>query len=160
MMGVVDVGYLRKWLIISILIGIVAGVGSILFYLAIDGASSLFLGKLAGYTPPSAGGEGETIFTPITRRWMIPIVCTIGGLLSGLLVFKLAPEAEGHGTDAAINSFHNREGYIRKRIPLVKLVASAITNWFWRQCRTRRACSTDWSGFRFNHRRPLQIKLS
>ena len=125
--GLVDVGYLRKWLIIAILIGIVAGVGSILFYMAINAATWLMLGKGAGYIPPAPGGEGQTIFTPIARRWMIPVICAIGGLLSGLLVFKFAPEAEGHGTDAAINSFHNKEGFIRRRVPLVKLVASAIT---------------------------------
>jgi chloride channel protein, CIC family len=85
------------------------------------------LGQGAGYIPPLPGGEGATVFTPSARRWMIPIICTLGGLISGLLVFKLAPEAEGHGTDAAINSFHNKEGFIRRRVPVVKLVASAIT---------------------------------
>jgi len=85
------------------------------------------LGQGAGYIPPVPGGEGATVITLIARRWMIPVICTIGGLISGLVVFKLAPEAEGHGTDAAINSFHNKEGFIRRRVPLVKLVASAIT---------------------------------
>jgi CIC family chloride channel protein len=125
--GVFDVSYLRKWLVIALLIGIVAGVGSILLYLAINWVTWLMLGQGAGYIPPAPASEGQTIFTPIARRWMIPIICTLGGLLSGLLVFKLAPEAEGHGTDAAINSFHNKGGFIRRRIPLVKLVASAIT---------------------------------
>lgn len=37
----------------------------------------------------------------ISRPWMLPLVVAGGGLLSGLLVFLLAPEAEGHGTDAA-----------------------------------------------------------
>jgi CIC family chloride channel protein len=44
-----------------------------------------------------------------------------------LIVFTLAPEAEGHGTDAAIEAFHEKGGRIRGRIPLVKMVASAIT---------------------------------
>lgn len=63
----------------------------------------------------------------IAHRWLIPVVTTLGGLLTGLLVFTLAPEAEGHGTDAAIQSFHEKGGRIRTRIPLVKMVASAIT---------------------------------
>jgi chloride channel protein, CIC family len=125
--GVVDVGYLRKWFTLAILIGIVAGVASILLYLAIKWATWLFLGQAAGYFPPVPGGEGPTIITGIARPWMIPIICTLGGLLSGIIVFKWAPEAEGHGTDAAINSFHNKDGFIRRRIPLVKLIASAIT---------------------------------
>jgi len=51
----------------------------------------------------------------------------LGGLLSGLLVYGLAPEAEGHGTDAAINAYHRLRGRIRRRVPFVKLVASAVT---------------------------------
>jgi CIC family chloride channel protein len=98
-----------------------------LLYLAIKWGTWLMLGQGAGYIPPVPGGEGATVFTSIARRWMIPIICTIGGLISGLFVFKLAPEAEGHGTDAAIDSFHNKEGFVRRRVPLVKLVASAIT---------------------------------
>ncbi len=125
--SVTHVRYLRKWLVISVLIGVVAGVASILFYMAIQWATTLLLGQGAGFIPPGPGGEGTTVFKEATRRWMIPVVCTLGGLVSGLLVFKFAPEAEGHGTDAAINAFHNKNGFIRRRIPLVKLVASAIT---------------------------------
>ncbi len=125
--GVVDVTYLRKWLFIAILIGIIAGIGSILFYLAINWFTWRMLGQGAGYIPPAAGGEGLTAVTPVGRRWMFPIICALGGLISGFVVFKWAPEAEGHGTDAAINSFHNKDGFIRRRIPPIKLLASAIT---------------------------------
>jgi CIC family chloride channel protein len=121
------VGYLRKWIIIAVLVGVIAGVASIIFYLTVDWATWLFLGKLAGYAPPLPWGEGETVVTPAARQWVIPIVCTLGGLLSGWLVYKFAPEAEGPGTDSAINAFHNKEGFIRKRIPLVKMIASSIT---------------------------------
>jgi H+/Cl- antiporter ClcA len=66
------------------------------------------------------------LFASITRRRMandfypdyknvdIPSCLRI----SGYIVFKWAPEAEGHGTGAAINSFHNKDGLIRRRIPL------------------------------------------
>jgi CIC family chloride channel protein len=57
----------------------------------------------------------------------VPVVTTLGGLLSGFLVYRFAPEAEGHGTDTAVDAFHRREGLIRPRVPLIKLVASAIT---------------------------------
>ncbi len=125
--GLLDIGYLRKWLTIGILIGLVAGFGSILFYLAIKWASALLLGYFAGYTAPLPGGEGETVVTAIGRFWAIPLVTTLGGLASGLLVFKFAPEAEGHGTDTAINAFHNQNAHIRARVPGIKMIASAIT---------------------------------
>jgi chloride channel protein, CIC family len=51
----------------------------------------------------------------------------VGGLISGILVFTWAPEAEGHGTDAMIRAFHRGSGVIRTRVPLIKAVASIIT---------------------------------
>ncbi|MCP3901709.1 MAG: chloride channel protein, partial [Desulfobacteraceae bacterium] len=50
-----------------------------------------------------------------------------GGLFSGWLVYTYAPEAEGHGTDAAIEAYHFKGGFIRNRIPFIKTIASAVT---------------------------------
>ena len=44
--------YLLKWLLISTLIGVVAGIGAIVFYAAIHFATGTFLGQLVGYLPP------------------------------------------------------------------------------------------------------------
>ncbi len=121
--------YLLKWLFISTLIGIVAGIGAIAFFEAIYFANDLLLGKLVGYLPPDPAGEGKTMIMPLwsaARPWLLPLVTAGGGLIAGIIVFTLAPEAEGHGTDAAIKAFHEGKS-IRARIPLVKLVASAIT---------------------------------
>ena len=121
--------YLLKWLFLSTLIGIVAGVGAIVFYAAIRFANTWLLEGIVGYIPPASGGEGSSAIMPFwssARPWLLPVVTTSGGLIAGIIVFTWAPEAEGHGTDAAIKAFH--EGTtIRARIPLIKLVASAIT---------------------------------
>src|SRR5689334_11029571 len=119
--------YLAKWLLLSTCIGLVAGLGAILFYLAIDWSTHLFLGQLVGYLPPSPSGEGSPLLRGMDRPWLLPLVVGLGGLLSGLIVFNLAPEAEGHGTDAAIAAIHHRQGRVRARIPPIKLIASAIT---------------------------------
>ncbi len=119
--------YFQRWLVIGALIGIVAGVGSITFYAAIAFCTHLFLGLGAGFVPPSPAGEGATVVHPIARPWLIPVITTLGGLLCGLIVYTFAPEAEGHGTDAAIAAFHHNGGKIRTRIPPIKLLASAIT---------------------------------
>ncbi len=58
---------------------------------------------------------------------MIPLSTTLGGLLSGILVYGTAPEAEGHGTDTVVGAFHRCAGKLRARIAPVKMVASAIT---------------------------------
>src|SRR5256884_4442013 len=121
--------YILKWLFISTLIGIVAGIGAIAFYAAIQFATGAFLKGLVGYQPPEPTGEGSpTImsFWAAAHPWLLPVITTLGGLVAGIIVFSLAPEAEGHGTDAAIAAFHQGKP-IRARIPLVKLVASAIT---------------------------------
>jgi H+/Cl- antiporter ClcA len=108
-------------------IGLVAGLGAIAFYLAIDWSTHFFLGQIVGYLPPSPSGEGAPVVRAMDRPWLLPIVVGLGGVLSGLMVFNLAPEAEGHGTDAAIAAIHHHQGRVRARIPPIKLVASAIT---------------------------------
>jgi CIC family chloride channel protein len=58
---------------------------------------------------------------------MLPIVPAVGGLLTGIIVQRFAPEAAGHGTDEAVDAFHRRSGVIRSRVPIIKTIASAIT---------------------------------
>ena len=43
------------------------------------------------------------------------------------MVYTFAPEAEGHGTDAAVEAFHFKGGRVRPIVPLIKVFASAIT---------------------------------
>jgi H+/Cl- antiporter ClcA/CBS domain-containing protein len=120
-------GYLRKWVVLGALIGVISGLGAAVFFVALELATRLLLGVLAGYTPSSPVGEGGDPITAAARPWAIPIVVAIGGLISGIIVFRLAPEAEGHGTDAAISAFHHGARRIRARIPIIKLVSSAVT---------------------------------
>ena len=119
--------YLRKWVILGALIGLISGLGAVLFFWALDLATRFFLGTLAGFTPASPAGEGGAPIVDIGRRWALPLIVAAGGLISGIIVFRFAPEAEGHGTDAAIAAIHHGPRGIRSRIPAVKLVASAIT---------------------------------
>ena len=119
--------YLTKWLVLGTAIGLIAGFGAILFARAIDFVTGVLLGGVVGYLPPGPVGEGKPILVAMARPWLLPVVTTLGGLLSGIIVFSLAPEAEGHGTDAAIAAIHHRAGRMRPRVAPVKLVASAIT---------------------------------
>ena len=115
-----------RWILYSTLIGIVAGCGAILFDLAFRASQSLLLEGIGRFRPPASGMEGGPGLPP-QMPWLLPLSLVIGGLISGILVFGLAPEAEGHGTDAVIRAFHHLRGRIRKRVPVVKAVASAIT---------------------------------
>ncbi len=123
-----DWNYLRKWLVLGALIGVVAGLGAIVFIFALEESSKLLLEGLGGYKPPLPIGEGNRLAAgSFARPWAIPLVVGLGGLISGVLVFRFAPEAEGHGTDAAIAAVHHNPRGIRARVTLIKLVASAAT---------------------------------
>ncbi|PKN44454.1 MAG: chloride channel protein, partial [Deltaproteobacteria bacterium HGW-Deltaproteobacteria-17] len=124
--AVKDVGRL---LILSGLVGVVAGLGAIAFYYLLDLSKFFFLGTLAGYTPSGPGGEAPIFHATGAEfhRWLLLVIPGLGGLISGIIVFHFAPEAEGHGTDAAIDSFHHKSGKVRARVPFIKAITSAIT---------------------------------
>ena len=75
-----EFGYLRKWVPIAVLIGVVSGVGSIVFYEAIRLASAVLLGGVTGFFAPSPLGEGGSLGVVASRLYLIPLVTTVGGL--------------------------------------------------------------------------------
>ena len=120
------VGQRGRWILYSALIGTVSGLGAILFDLAFRQSERFFLGGIGTFIPPGSGIEGGPGHLPDVP-WLIPLSLVVGGLISGALVYFIAPEAEGHGTDAVIRSFHHLRGKIRRRVPIVKAISSAIT---------------------------------
>ncbi len=115
----------------AVLVGIVAGLGAVLFSVACQLLVRISLDEVAGYD--AKGPTGEARIEGIEpshhsfRPWLIPVTALVGGLISGFVVFKFAPEAEGHGTDSVIDAYHRKQGIIRARVPLIKLFASAVT---------------------------------
>lgn len=118
-----------RMMALSMLVGLIAGGGAVVFFGACQVVSHVALDRFAGYRPRAPGGEPPLIHetTRPFQPWLLLIAPTVGGLLCGLIVYQFAPEAEGHGTDAAIEAYHQHQGYIRPRVPLIKIVASAIT---------------------------------
>ena len=109
-----------------------AGLAAIVFYVATEAASYYAMDGLAGYRPqPHPGGEITFSWMPPTTRaltpWLLVVIPTIGGLLAGWVIYTFAPEAEGHGTDSVIAAYHQHQGYMRPRVPIVKVIASALT---------------------------------
>ena len=150
-----NLSYLIRWTILGVIIGSIAGGAAIAFALGVEFFASVFLGLGADFIPPSPslvvsslianspggiitrdGGINNNSITIVLQNflslengawWMIPLITGMGGLIVGLIVTRLAPEAEGHGTDAVIGALHKRQGKIRARIPFVKGLASSIT---------------------------------
>ncbi|MBP2132679.1 CIC family chloride channel protein [Methanomicrobium sp. W14] len=118
----------KKTMIIGIVVGVISGIGAFLFFSGLKLGTHFVFENLMNYHYPIEGQSLESIseWAPPATIWLIlPIIC-MGALLSGLLVYNFAPEAEGHGTDAAIKAFHG-EGRIRWRVPIIKALASILT---------------------------------
>ncbi|MGE0606244.1 MAG: chloride channel protein [Pirellulales bacterium] len=118
-----------KWFFLATIVGIVAGCGGIVFQVAEQAVFRFALQGTAGFSPKEAAGERRIFDDPGVPLSPVKLllVLAVGGLAAGVLVQAFAPEAEGHGTDAAIEAYHHKRGYIRPIVPIVKLLASAIT---------------------------------
>lgn len=101
--------YFKKWIPLGILMGLVGGVGAMIFQALLELIWSLVY---------------ETASIP---WYLIVIVPAAGGVLMGLIVMYLAPEAEGPGQDNVISALHHTGGRVRPSVAPVKLVASALT---------------------------------
>ena len=120
---------LARFLFFCVIVGIVAGLGATAFFGLLEVARYLCFDQLAGFHPSGPGGEAPLIppsGTPF-RPWVLFLLPAVGGLLCGIVVYSLAPETAGHGTDAAIEAYHFHDGKVRARVPFVKAIASAIT---------------------------------
>ena len=118
---------------LAALVGLVAGLGAVAFDTISQVVASIALEYLAGYHQGGPANESDIAGHLLDLKprdltpWLLLVIPTLGGLASGLLVYKFAPEAEGHGTDSAIDAYHNKRGIIRARVPIIKMLASAIT---------------------------------
>ena len=112
-----------------IILGIIGALSAQAFSFLLELSNRLFLIGLAGYIPPGMPGEGRVLKEHVGTfgLWLIPVVTTLGGVISGVLVYSLAPEAEGHGTDSVVKAFHRTGGFLRARVAPLKAIASAIT---------------------------------
>ena len=113
----------------SFILGVVGAAAAQIFTWLLTFCNFLFLETIAQYQPIGLPNEGGSLVEHIGAYglWLIPVVTTLGGLISGLIIFRWAPEAEGHGTDTVVAAFHKNAGIIRTRVPFVKMLASAIT---------------------------------
>ncbi len=119
----------KRLILDSLLLGVVGALAAQLFIFLLRLCQTIFLTWLAGYKPPELPQEGGVLQEMMGPHglWLVPLATTLGGLLSGVLVYSLAPEAEGHGTDTVVRAFHRRRGFIRMRVAPLKMIASAIT---------------------------------
>jgi chloride channel protein, CIC family len=117
-----------KWIPLGIGIGSVSGAMAILLYWSVARCTDWLLGSV-GYHPATVAGDvgGFHQASGFAHPWAIPLIVAGGAFVAAVLVFWIAPETEGHGTDVAIRSINEAPDKIRFRVMPVKMIASAIT---------------------------------
>lgn len=101
--------------LLSVLVGFIAGLASILFKFLIHFFQTLFW-------------RAPTIISAVSSQpWYLTLLIpAIGGLLVGYLVHFGAKEAKGHGVPEIMESLIFQSGRIRKRVAAIKGLASSI----------------------------------
>ncbi|MGE4266876.1 MAG: chloride channel protein [Deferribacterales bacterium] len=118
-----------RWFILGSVVGVVAGLASIALFFMIQICEYYFLDVAVGWPVGETSGE-PSLFGHSGKefnRWLLLIVPALGGLVSGIIVYLFAPEAQGAGTNTAIEAIHQKRGNIRWQVPIVKIFTSAIT---------------------------------
>jgi H+/Cl- antiporter ClcA len=89
-----------RLLVASVVLGAVVAVGAIAFLAACEVVTRLALTECAGYQP--GGPAGETVLVPSAvggspRVWLLVPIAVLGGLVTGWVTRRFAPEAAGPG---------------------------------------------------------------
>ncbi len=108
--------------LLAIFVGIVAGLGAVVFRRLIGLMHNLFF-----------YGQLSFVFNALKHadasRWGAGIILApvVGGLIVVWLVRQFAPEAKGHGVPEVMDAIYYKAGVIRPVVVVVKALASAIT---------------------------------
>ncbi|GFM34543.1 chloride channel protein [Desulfovibrio subterraneus] len=104
-------------LLLAIAVGVLAGYGAVLFRFVIKGVQYAFY----------QNSEDFLLFAHAVPWYLKLALPAAGGLVVGFLVSRGAPEAKGHGVPEVMEAVALHDGRIRKRVALVKILASAIS---------------------------------
>ncbi|MCK5352139.1 chloride channel protein, partial [bacterium] len=103
--------------IVAIVIGILGGYGAVLFRYAIKATQYIFYQNT----------DDILTFAHTLPFYLKIALPALGGLIVGPLVYFGAREAKGHGVPEVMEAVALRDGHIRPRVALVKIIASGIT---------------------------------
>lgn len=102
--------------VIAVVIGLLSGFGAVGIQFLIDNFETLFWG-VKDFPP-------DYIYSlPFYTKILIPAA---GGLAVGAMVYYFAREAKGHGVPEVMQAIALKNGVIRPRVALVKMLASSL----------------------------------
>ena len=109
-------------LLLSVLVGVIAGMGAILFrgLIAIF-HNLLFLGTLSPVYDPDIPYPRQPVGAFVV---LVPVAGAAG---VAFLVQNFAPEAKGHGVPEVMDAIHYGKGAIRPTVAVIKAIASALS---------------------------------
>lgn len=110
-------------LLLAVLTGAGAGVGSIVFRWCIQQFTRLLSGHDDYAADPGSAHPHLTWLGP----FFVVLAPVVGGLLYGPLVQRFAREARGHGVPEVMLAVAQRGGRISPKVAVVKTLASALT---------------------------------
>jgi CIC family chloride channel protein len=103
--------------VLAVIVGLAGGLGAVGFRLLINLIQTI-----------AYGSPAELLTVVKTIPWHVKVwIPALGGVVVGPLVYFLAREAKGHGVPEVMEAVALRSGVIRKRVVIVKLLASAIS---------------------------------
>ncbi len=110
------VAELSQWFFLAFLVGTLTGLAAVLFEGLWDVVYEGVMYHAVGYVPDVPPRvETEVLL------FLFPI---FGGLVSGFLTQRFAPEARGLGTDAAVYAYHFNNAFVRPVVGVVKAFAT------------------------------------
>ncbi|MCC7303562.1 MAG: chloride channel protein [Bacteroidia bacterium] len=113
--------------ILSLVTGGVAGVFALLFSWLLD-LSTEAVSQMIHYSYDNDfATSGFRLMHHPGVALAVVLLPAAGGLLCGLLIRKFSPSSAGTGTDELIDSFHNKEGKMDSKVPLIKSIATVFT---------------------------------
>lgn len=119
--------YVEKWLVLGVVIGIISSCIALLFYSLLVFFAGVAAWILGVTDNPLIWGIVDLSLAAITsnNRILLVFIIGLGALISGFIVYRFEPIAEGPGANATIRAYH-RGAIFSKRLPLVKAIASAV----------------------------------
>ncbi|MDQ2836898.1 MAG: chloride channel protein [Actinomycetota bacterium] len=109
-------------MILSVVIGVGAGSGAVVFRYLIQYLTRFF----TGYNDYAGLGHVHNPHLPALGSWFVLFTPIVAGLVYGPLVYRFAPEARGHGVPEVMVAVARNGGRIRPQVAVVKALASAL----------------------------------
>ena len=119
-----------RLLVASVIVGAVVAVGAIAFLAACKVVTRLALTEGAGYQPGGPAGEIALVPSAVAgspHMWLLVPIAALGGLVSGWVTRRFAPEAAGSGSDIAIREYYHAGGLVHIRVAIIKILETALT---------------------------------